>query len=660
MLSLALSERDSEMSKTLFDGFSRVINLVEKLKAGTRFIPRHTEMDAIDLQNLIVLIWDLSESAKQTNSLLTTVKSASSKPDKQLLDRLRLLEQRASDAWENIKQIGERSGVDQDIFNGIQMVGLAYSTEYFKARSRILASAGKPDQLGISDLEWAKKSDTLSDTIDKLGTIASSELKQLAQKAGAHGTRRLLIDTGIVIICLVIALVSLSLTKRIRHIAYHDSLTSLPNRPFFESELTIASRSVANTSKCIAVLYIDLDRFKIINDTFGHSVGDELLKETAKRLRELCPPRDMLARIGGDEFAMLVRDVTSEQQPIELAKSLIASVKEDMQVHGVKLKVGASVGVCFSQLGDFNGTELLKNADIAMFHAKTKGKEGICLFNNEIAITHQHRVQTEIDLKKAFENHQFELYYQPQVNVASGSVECVEALIRWHHPTRGLVPPDEFIPVAEDAGMLGEIGSWVLDEACQQLAVWHDAGLSDLRVAVNISPQQFAQEEFFAKVMEAIDRNELDPRYLELEVTEGVVMSDVSRVVDVLAKLRRKNIKIAVDDFGTGYSSLQYLQDLPLDTLKIDKAFIANLNRCDPFKSMANSIVQLGRAFDLDTVAEGIETEEQSQHVEALGVQFVQGYYYSKPVASDDVPAVIHRIESQVQDIKRAAFPSGG
>ena len=485
---------------------------------------------------------------------------------------------------------------------------------------------------------------TFPHLMEELGEATHASMDIIAQKYWERSSRNLIIDVFLIFLCLVITIASVAINRKVKRYAYYDSLTKLPNRMNFELALENLSTS---DSLINAVIFIDLDRFKSINDNYGHSFGDNLLREFAKRLKSKCQSTHLLARLGGDEFAMLISDATSTTEVEEIGSQLMTSVSDTFMIDGFGLKVSASIGICISPVDCNSGIELLRNADIAMYFSKAHKLEGPYRFNKKIASEHKYRLQLELDLKKGLENNEFQLAYQPKVCTLTGKVRSVEALVRWLHPERGFISPTQFIPIAEETGIMGSIGHWVLNEACRELSELQKCTHPDLQVAINISTQQFSDENFVNRVHLALSAHGLNHQSLELEVTESIVMSDIERVVSILNTLKNSGIAIAIDDFGTGYSSLQYLQELPLDTLKIDRAFIIALNDSDPTSSVANSIVQLAKLFNLQTVAEGVETEDQNQKIKSLGVHHIQGYLYSRPVDACDLPATIRKIESQ-------------
>ena len=445
---------------------------------------------------------------------------------------------------------------------------------------------------------------------------------------------------------------SVAVSNGIKRLAYHDSLTNLPNRINFESALHAGAGTSSSGVVKHAVLFIDLDRFKSINDTYGHGIGDKLLVVIAKRLLDTCSSSDLVARLGGDEFGIFLKDIESEDQVETLALSLVSSIVSDVKIDDLYLKVGASIGISISPEDSDCGIELLRNADIAMYHCKQSQSGGVYRFNRTIGGNYDKRLTLELELKSGIENKELIVFYQPKVCTRTNRVKGVEALLRWQHPERGFISPADFIPIAEESGLMGSIGAWVMDQACKELAEIEKIHNLGIHVAVNISAQQFKDEKFTDSVHAAIKRNGLTYEKLELEVTESLVMHDISRVISMLKGLKDSGIKIAIDDFGTGYSSLQYLQELPLNTLKIDRAFILALDENEDQTSVADSIVQLARLFNLETVAEGVETDSQDAKIRALGVDQIQGFRYSKPVPAQLLPDI-------VKEINRCSYGDG-
>ena len=447
------------------------------------------------------------------------------------------------------------------------------------------------------------------------------------------------------------AIERMKLLGTIRHQALHDRLTRLPNRRYFEQTLDTLIQSSGEYPVKAAVLYLDLDGFKYINDTHGHSMGDEVLKCVSDRFASALGNYCFLARMGGDEFAAIIPAVGSTRNATLIAERLIGSLSESINIHGLLLKIGASAGLCFYPQDGVTTDELLDKADEAMYQAKFQGAGSVQIFNETLARSARTRAQLQLDLKKAIHDDQFHLVYQPKVSMENGQVQGVEALIRWDHPERGAISPQEFIPIAEETGLIAQIGTWVLEETCRKIVSWTRKGKRPLRVAVNVSPAQFMLTDFVDQVIAILERHDIDANCLELELTESVVMYDMKSVVANLQRLRDAGVRIAIDDFGTGYSSLSYLHDLPVDVLKIDRAFLAQLDGRNDRKSLVNIIILMATGLGLETVVEGVEEPEELEIVSRLGCDFVQGYYYSKPVKSRELSAVIEKIESSSREM---------
>ncbi len=442
------------------------------------------------------------------------------------------------------------------------------------------------------------------------------------------------------------ALLRRELMTRVEHQAFHDGLTGLYNRWRFESLLTDSLEQSKSSARCFAVISIDLLGFKVVNDAHGHGVGDQLLKQVAMVLASLLDREDALARMGGDEFSIIASSRSGREEIIQLARDINHSLSQPLLVGNVRVKAGASIGICFYPSDANTANEVLKYAEFAMRHAKNSERSSISVFNRNLLIDHENRIQLELDLRYALATRQFELHYQPKVNCSNGLVDGVEALIRWIHPVRGFVPPSEFIPVAERCGLIEDIGAWVLDQACLECAVFQRRH-SELKVAINISARQFNVDDFVPSVFATLEKNNLSAHSLELEVTESVVMHDIGTVVDKLTQLQGGGCTIAIDDFGTGYSSLQYLAELPLDVLKIDKSFVDRIDDSRDGQSLVKTILMMSRELDLKTVAEGVETESQRIKLQQLACDYIQGYYYSKPVPASQLTQVIDSINAQ-------------
>jgi diguanylate cyclase (GGDEF)-like protein/PAS domain S-box-containing protein len=431
--------------------------------------------------------------------------------------------------------------------------------------------------------------------------------------------------------------------QQIEYQAYHDALTGLANRRLFQEHLSLALALAQRRNSMVAVLFLDLDHFKLVNDSLGHSVGDELLREIARRLKAAVREGDTVARVGGDEFTIVLQDVPRSDAVAVVAQKVLRSIAEPMEISGHRLYVTTSIGITlFPNDGD-DAETLLKNADTAMYRAKAEGRNTYQLATRELSRSTQERMTLESDLYGALGAGEFELLYQPQIELNDGetTVAGMEALLRWHHPERGTIAPEQFIGVAEERGLILQIGEWVLREACRAARRFHDHGFPHFRVAVNLSARQFRDPSLLSTVESAIGDAGIDARALELEITESVAMEDVEQTMTTLAQFRRHGVTIAIDDFGTGHSSLSYLKRFPIDALKIDKGFVLDLP--DKFEDAAivSSVIQLANGLGLRVIAEGVETKEQLEFLRDAGCRELQGFYFSYPVKVEEVERLL-------------------
>ena len=429
--------------------------------------------------------------------------------------------------------------------------------------------------------------------------------------------------------------------ETIRHLAYHDSLTGLPNRALLEDRLAIALARAQRSAQTLAVIFVDLDEFKLVNDTLGHSIGDELLRAAAERLRTLVRDGDTVARVGGDEFVLLLNDVEGVDDAVEVAERVSRSLKEPYRVAQLELTVTASTGISIFPTDGEDATALLRNADTAMYRAKDEGRDNFQLYTSGMGEQVRKRLTLENELRRAIEQQQLVLHYQPIVDINSGEISSCEALVRWQHPERGLVPPAEFIGVAEKAGLITALSEWVMRTACLQHKVWQDAGLCPVPIAVNISSHRFQYTNFGETTRRILDETSLDPRNLHLEITEGVLMEDVDRAATVLKGLRDLGMCISIDDFGTGYSSLSYLRHLPIDDLKIDMSFVSGIMSNREDQAIVRAIIALAKSLRLKVIAEGVETEEELQFLRDEGCDLAQGFLFARPMPAPDFAKLI-------------------
>ncbi len=421
---------------------------------------------------------------------------------------------------------------------------------------------------------------------------------------------------------------------KLDHLAHHDPLTALPNRLLFHDRLHHALQHASRNHEQLALLFIDLDRFKNVNDTLGHHIGDELLKQVSKALQARLREGDTLARLGGDEFIVLLEDIDNQFGASLVAEKLVQMFEQPFMVAGHELFVTCSVGISLFPDDATDLNMLIRNADVAMYQAKARGRNGYSFYTPSMSGEGVERLRLETFLRRSIEKDEVFLHYQPQVDIVSGALIGVEALVRWNHPELGLVPPIRFIPLAEDTGFINQLGKWVLQEACRQMVRWQEAGLVVPKIAVNLSVKQFERGSIVNMVADTLRDTGLDPARLQLEVTESVIMNTDDAMV-FINDLHAIGVGLAIDDFGTGYSSLAYLKQLPVQTLKIDRSFIKDISTDVNDEAIAIAIIQLGKSMNLSVIAEGVETEQQAEFLVRHGCHLAQGYLYSKPLAAD-------------------------
>ncbi len=415
----------------------------------------------------------------------------------------------------------------------------------------------------------------------------------------------------------------------------HDPLTQLPNRLLLEDRIGQAIEECRRAGTFCAVVFVDLDRFKTVNDTLGHHAGDELLRTIADRLRSLVRMEDTVSRISGDEFVVLLRRLSKTGDAATVARKMMESLHAPVRVQKSDLRITASLGVSLYPLHGDNADALIINADLAMYHAKSCGRNDVQVFAPTMSPFSRHRLELQNDLGKALESEQLVLHYQPKVDLQSGRITGAEALVRWRHPTRGLIAPNDFIPLAEDSGLIVPIGEWVMRQACIQNRQWQEQGLGKLRVAVNISAAQLRRGGLLHAVRGALGDSGLDPRCLELEITETVVMQNASEAIVMLETLSRLGVHLSVDDFGTGYSSFSYLKRLPLNTLKIDRTFVRDVSFDANDRAIVQAIVTLAHGLGLTVIAEGVENQAQLDYLRVVGADQYQGYLRSRPLPAE-------------------------
>jgi diguanylate cyclase (GGDEF)-like protein/PAS domain S-box-containing protein len=432
-----------------------------------------------------------------------------------------------------------------------------------------------------------------------------------------------------------------SMSLQMTHSAQHDYLTGLPNRMLLNERINHAIALASRHKKRVVVLFLDLDGFKHINDSLGHPVGDQLLQSVAKRLVKCVRGTDTVSRQGGDEFVVLLSEVAQAQDSATFASRMLQAVAEAHTVNQHDLHVTASIGVSIYPDDGPDAETLVKNADTAMYQAKENGRQSYRFFKTAMNVRAVERQSIEASLRRALERQEFSLYYQPKINLRTREITGAEALLRWTHPSRGPVPPGQFIPVAEDCGLILPIGNWVLREACKQARLWEDAGLPLGTMAINISAMEFRGESFLENVTTILTDTGLNPKSLQLELTESVLMKRAESAISVLQALRAIGVQLAVDDFGTGYSSLSYLSRFPVDALKIDQSFIRQITSSPPKSAIITTIISMGQSLNLRVIAEGVETHEEMAYLLTHKCDEAQGYYFSKPVPREQFAALL-------------------
>lgn len=422
--------------------------------------------------------------------------------------------------------------------------------------------------------------------------------------------------------------------NQIEDLVFYDPLTNLPNRKLFEDRLQQVYEFSRGNDYCYAVLFLDLDRFKFINDSLGHHLGDEFLKNVSKRIKDNLRKTDTVGRFAGDEFAILLPN-TNEEDTIKLAERLNQAVLEPFNIMGHSISVSASIGIAFNNSKVKNADELIKNADTAMYYTKKYGKNNYTVYSEELDLNTTYKLTIEKDLKSAISNQEFTLHYQPIVDLDTEQLNAMEALIRWNHPELGLIPPDNFISISEESGQIVQIGKWVLHTACSQNKKWQDLGHEPFKISVNISTIQLQHQNFIQTVTEVLEETGLDPKWLELEVTESILMENNEMLKDCLFKLKAIGVSISIDDFGTGYTSLSYLRQFSFDRVKIDRSFIDDISNDLNGKAITSTIISLAHKLNMGVIAEGIENEVQLSFLREEMCDEGQGYYFSRPLPEE-------------------------
>ena len=431
--------------------------------------------------------------------------------------------------------------------------------------------------------------------------------------------------------------------KRIQYLATHDALTDLPNRLMFSQLLNHTIQSARRFKRQFALFFIDLDRFKVINDTLGHEAGDQLLQEIAKTFKRVLREIDVIARLGGDEFVILIEEVSDLTDVTGVAQRILSAAMKPLVLMGQECRITASIGISMYPKDAQDEQSLMKNADLAMYLAKEEGKNNYQFYSQKMKSQSFERLSLETNLRHALERQEFFLNYQAKLDFKTGGITGVEALLRWQNPDLGNVPPTRFIPMAEETGLIVPIGRWVLKTACAQNVAWQGQGLATVCMAVNLSVRQLMDDTLVPDIKAILKESGLAPNLLELEITESMLMQNPERVIRLLTEIKKMGVRLAIDDFGTGYSSLGQLKRFPIDTLKVDRSFIRDLSKNSDDRGITEAIIAMGKTLSLTVIAEGVETEEQEAFLRSHACDEMQGYYFSKPTPPDQFADLLRK-----------------
>ena len=622
------------------------IEIAEEIVNGMSYLPTQNSVLVDRYNDLIENSRGLFADVSGYDELLTTLNFPEDNSVAATVQDFTAFEARIEEGWNRLTLFNSTEKTENPLLTLVADAKTQYYRTHVNRQTQLKGKTLYGYEQFLSRDAWEQSIDELSRKKQAIISATLERIDFIGKELHQQSVRQASVLAILLVLCLFASFMLFWLGRRIKQQADTDALTGLGNRFTLESALKQADIHSVSYKKRQALFFIDLNGFRQINDNYGHATGDRILIEAAHRLSDFCNDA-LVARLGGDEFVVYFDNVSSDRDLGEYAQSTLEAIKGEFEIDGRVLLIEGTMGYAIAPDNSSAGLELLKNADIALYRARNHSSaQTILRYSTNMGDSHSKRRKMEADLLYAIEQKEFTLHYQPKVCTSTCTVRSVEALIRWEREDKTLVSPADFIPVAEELGLMEKIGTFVTERACIDIASMHAQGFAGLGVAVNISMQQFIDESFYDKVIRSTQLANLGAGFLELELTESIVMDDIGRVTDILNQLRCKGISIAIDDFGTGYSCLSHLQDLPLDTLKIDRAFIDQLDKTLPQQTVANSIVQLAVLFDLTTVAEGVENEAQRREVAKLGIDLIQGYFYSKPVSLQELPNAIRSIES--------------
>ena len=646
-----VAERDEYVRMQLYENYNRLISSVNTLRKKIHVLPDKNYVEVLSAHQLKSSLWTLNDSVNQVSILVETFLNIHKNEaiDSVNVDALalRIFQQHdhAFQAFSSLEEVVQTTSGDSFSDQELAKLKARYKSNFQDLSKQHLLSpreAMNPSELLT---QWLEVSNDIKQGVDLLVSSALSNTVSTANSIRLGAIASLFINAALVLLSTALAYATYRIARKIQHQADHDELTGMPNRRYFNAVLeSLCKKTGGAKNQKVVLMTMDLNGFKTINDTMGHVAGDHLLIQVAQRLVAAVGEGKTLARMGGDEFAIAYY-TDSTDQPYQFAQKIQNVFNPPFSIEDGAVNIDASIGYSVFPDDADSLKSLQITSDFAMFSAKQSGRKTIQPYDREIAEKFAKRIAVEKGLVNAIENDELELEFQPQFDLKRNQANAVEALIRWQHPAWGRVPPVKFIDVAEETGLMPSIGAWVLNEACRQVAVWNLEQGRQIRVAVNVSVHQVMQNEFVRDVINTIERHKVSASWIELEITESVVMADINWIVHCLNELKAYGVRIALDDFGTGYSSLNQLQQLPLDTLKIDRSFIQGLgDESERMNSVTATIASIADIYGLETVAEGIETEKQLLEVIKLGIDVAQGYYYSKPLPKDEVIIAIDQI----------------